>query len=145
MGVAWEHIEEVEMLRSARAQTALPAQDLDRAKAFYRDKLGLQPVEADAENVRYRVGDGTEFNVFRTFGAPSGTHTQMAFIVEDLAGEVKDLKSRGVTFEEYDFPGLKTNDGIAESADGKAAWFKDSEGNLLNIVQLARVPAGRTA
>ena len=133
------------MLKSARAQTALPAQDLDRAKAFYRDKLGLQPLEEDAGNVRYRVGDGTEFNVFRTMGAPSGTHTQMAFIVEDVVGEVKDLKSRGVTFEEYDYPELKTRDGIAEGGGAKVAWFKDSEGNLLNIVQPARVPAGRTA
>jgi len=133
------------MLKSARAQTALPAQDLDRAKAFYRDKLGLQPLEEDAGNVRYRVGDGTEFNVFRTMGAPSGTHTQMAFIVEDIVGEVKDLKSRGVTFEEYDYPELKTKDGIAEGGGAKVAWFKDSEGNLLNIVQPARVPAGRTA
>jgi len=132
------------MLNSARAQTALPAQDLDRAKAFYRDKLGLQPLEEDAGNVRYRVGDGTEFNVFRTMGAPSGTHTQMAFIVEDIVGEVKDLKSRGVTFEEYDYPELKTKDGIAEGGGAKVAWFKDSEGNLLNIVQPARVPAGRT-
>ena len=133
------------MLKSARAQTALPAQDLDRAKAFYRDKLGLQPLEEDAGNVRYRVGDGTEFNVFRTMGAPSGTHTQMAFIVEDIVGEVKDLKSRGVTFEEYDYPELKTKDGIAEGGGAKVAWFKDSEGNLLNIVQPARVPASRTA
>jgi catechol 2,3-dioxygenase-like lactoylglutathione lyase family enzyme len=141
-----EHIEEVGvMLTTARAQTALPAQDLQRAKAFYRDKLGLKPFEEDAENVRFRVGDGSEFNVFRTMGAPSGTHTQMAFLVEDIAGEVKDLKSRGVTFEEYDFPGLKTIDSIADAGGAKAAWFKDSEGNLLNIVQLARVPAGRSA
>jgi catechol 2,3-dioxygenase-like lactoylglutathione lyase family enzyme len=134
------------MLKSARAETALPAQDLDRAKAFYRDQLGLQPVDDDAGNVRFRVGDGTQFNVFRTMGAPSGTHTQMAFIVEDIAGEVKDLKSRGVRFEEYDYPELKTKNSIADGPDGsQAAWFKDSEGNLLNIVQPARVPATRTA
>ncbi|TMC26568.1 MAG: VOC family protein [Chloroflexi bacterium] len=133
------------MLKGARAQTALPAQDLDRAKAFYRDKLGLEPFDEDAGNVRFRVAGGNEFNVFRTMGAPSGTHTQMAFIVEDIVGEVKELKSRGVTFEEYDFPGLKTKDGIAEGGDARVAWFKDSEGNLLNIVQPARVPAGRTA
>lgn len=133
------------MLTSARVSAALPAQDLDRARAFYRDKLGLQPSEDDGSNVRFRVGDGTEFNVFRTMGAPSGTHTQMAFVVGDIAGEVKDLKSRGVTFEEYDFPGLKTRDSIAQADDGaQAAWFKDSEGNLLNIVQPAPVPAGRT-
>ena len=133
------------MLKNARVGTALPAQDFERAKAFYRDRLGLEPFEDDGSNARYRVADGTEFNVFRTMGAPSGTHTQMAFVVEDIAGEVKDLKSRGVTFEEYDFPGLKTEDSIADGPDGaKAAWFKDSEGNLLNIVQPAPVPARRT-
>jgi len=133
------------MLTSAHVNAALPAQDLDRAKAFYRDKLGLQPFEDDGSNVRFRVADGSEFNVFRTSGAPSGTHTQMAFVVEDIAGEVKDLKSRGVAFEDYDFPGLKTKDSIAEAGDAKAAWFKDSEGNMLSIVQRARVAAGKSA
>ncbi len=133
------------MLKNARAQAALPAQDLSRAKAFYREKLGLQPFEEDANNARYQLGDGTQFNVFRTGGAPSGTHTQMAFLVEDLAAEVRDLKSRGVKFEEYDFPGLKTVDSIAEAEDGsKAAWFVDSEGNMLGIIQPVRVAAGRT-
>jgi predicted enzyme related to lactoylglutathione lyase len=134
------------MLTRSRVNAALPAQDLDRAKAFYQDKLGLQPFEDDGNNVRYRVADGTEFNVFRTMGTPSGTHTQIAFVVQDIAGEVKDLKSRGVSFEEYDFPNLKTKDSIADGPEGsKAAWFKDSEGNMLSIVQPARVPAGRTA
>ena len=133
------------MLKNARAQAALPAQDLSRAKEFYREKLGLQPFEEDANNVRYQLGGGTQFNVFRTGGAPSGTHTQMAFLVEDLAAEVRDLKSRGVKFEEYDFPGLKTVDSIAEAEDGsKAAWFVDSEGNMLGIIQPVRVAAGRT-
>jgi len=134
------------MLKSARAQAALPAQDLSRAKAFYREKLGLQPFEEDANNVRYQLGDGTLFNVFRSGGAPSGTHTQMAFLVEDIVAEVQDLKSRGVKFEEYDFPGLKTVDSIAAAEDGsKAAWFIDSEGNVLGIVQPVRVAAGRPA
>jgi predicted enzyme related to lactoylglutathione lyase len=134
------------MLTRSRVDAALPAQDIDRAKAFYKDKLGLQPFEDDGLNVRYRVADDTEFTVFRTMGSPSGTHTQMAFIVQDIAGEVKDLKSKGVTFEEYDFPSLKTKNSIADGPDGsKAAWFKDSEGNMLSIVQPARVPAGRTA
>ena len=133
------------MLTNARVNAALPAQDLDRARAFYRDKLGLRPFEDDGSNVRFRVADGTEFNVFRTMGTPSGSHTQMAFVVEDIVGEVKDLKSRGVKFEEYDSPGLKTIGSIAEAGDARAAWFKDSEGNMLAIVQPVRVTAGRTA
>lgn len=134
------------MLKNASAQAALPALDLNRAKAFYGEKLGLQPFEEDANNVRYQLGDGTQFNVFRTGGAPSGTHTQMAFLVEDLVAEVRDLKSRGVKFEEYDLPGLKTVDSIADAEDGsKAAWFIDSEGNVLGVVQPVRVAAGRPA
>lgn len=133
------------MLKNAIAQAALPAQDLNRAKAFYEDKLGLQPVQQDADNVRYQLRDGTEFNVFRTGGAPSGTHTQMAFLVEDIVAEVRDLKSKGLKFEEYDFPGLRTKDSIADAPDGsKAAWFKDSEGNMLGIVQPVRIAAART-
>jgi predicted enzyme related to lactoylglutathione lyase len=134
------------MLKNAIAQTALPAQDLKRAKAFYGEKLGLQPFEEDADNVRYQLEDGTQFNVFRTGGAPSGTHTQMAFLVADVVAEVRDLKSRGVKFEEYDFPGLKTKDSIADGPDGsKASWFKDSEGNMMAVVQPARVAASRPA
>jgi predicted enzyme related to lactoylglutathione lyase len=134
------------MLKNARAQAALPAQDMKRAKAFYGEKLGLQPFEEDANNMRYQLRDSTQFNVFRTGGAPSGTHTQMGFLVEDIVGEVRDLKSSGVKFEEYDLPGLKTKDSIADAPDGsKASWFKDSEGNVLGIVQPARVAAGRPA
>jgi len=133
------------MLKNARAQASLPAQDLDRAKAFYKDKLGLQPEEDSSDNLRYRAGDGTEFNVYRTGNRSSGTHTQLAFIVQDAVAEVKDLKSRGVKFEEYDFPGLKTVDSIADAGDSKAAWFKDSEGNTIGIIQPVRVAAGRSA
>lgn len=128
------------MLKTARVVTGLPAQDMERAKAFYKDKLGLMPADGDANNAFYRFPDGTEFDLFKTLGSPSGTHTQMTFVVEDVPGEVRDLKSRGVRFEEYDFPGLKTVDSVAEAEGARVAWFKDSEGNLLNIVQLARVP-----
>lgn len=133
------------MLKNARAYASLPAQDLDRAKAFYAEKLGLQPYEADAGNARYRLGGDTEFNIYQTGNTPSGTHTQMAFIVEDIVTEVNGLKSKGVKLEEYDFPGLKTKDGIAEAGDARAAWFKDSEGNVLGVIQPVRVAAGRTA
>jgi catechol 2,3-dioxygenase-like lactoylglutathione lyase family enzyme len=133
------------MLKDARAQASLPAKDLDRAKAFYKDKLGLEPYQNDGDNMLYRAGDGTGFSVYRTGGTASGTHTQIGFFVDNVVAEVKDLKSRGVKFEEYDFPGLKTVDGIAETSDAKAAWFKDSEGNIIGLVQLVRVPTGTSA
>ncbi len=68
-------------------------------------------------------------------GAASGAHTQVGFRVDDIEAEVGQLRDKGVVFEEYDFPGLKTENGIAQIGPGRSAWFKDSEGNLIAIVQ----------
>jgi len=131
------------MLRDSDIATRLPAQDLERAKAFYAEKLGLQPVEERPGGVRYECRSG-RFSLFESSGRSSGTHTQMAFEVDDIEAVVGDLRSRGVTFEDVDVPGLRTVDGIADvegnypSAGGigeRAAWFRDSEGNLLGIGQ----------
>jgi catechol 2,3-dioxygenase-like lactoylglutathione lyase family enzyme len=130
------------MLNSAKVATRIPAQDLERARAFYSEKLGLEPVEDRDGGLLYRSGAG-EFGVFASTGAPSGEHTQMAFEVEDIEATVMELRGRGVVFEEYALPGLRTKNGIAE-IDGnypskgtgeRAAWFRDSEGNLLGIAQ----------
>jgi catechol 2,3-dioxygenase-like lactoylglutathione lyase family enzyme len=110
----------------------IPARDLERAKIFYADKLGLKPDEERPEGLRYRCGDG-EFLLFESSGEPSGVHTQLGWHVDDVEATVAELRANGVVFEEYDLPGLKTVDGIAEIAGGKGAWFKDSEGNLLAI------------
>ena len=121
------------MFKPLRAAAALPAQDLERAKAFYRDKLGLTPSQDDPSGVMYAMAAGTGFGVFPSSGKPSGTHTQMGIEVEDVEGAVKDLQAKGVKFEEYDTPGLKTVNGIANIGGSKLAWFKDSEGNLIVI------------
>ena len=130
------------MLKNGRVATRLPAQDLNRARAFYADKLGLHPFEEREGGLRY-VGAAGEFALFESAGAASGSHTQMGWEVEDIEATVADLRSRGVIFEEYDVPGLKTVDGIAD-IDGnypskgtgeRGAWFRDSEGNLLGIGQ----------
>jgi catechol 2,3-dioxygenase-like lactoylglutathione lyase family enzyme len=129
------------MFEDAKVATRLPAQDLDRARAFYFEKLGLEPAEERPGGLLYRVG-GTEFGLFESAGEPSGAHTQMAWEVDDIDGVVAELRGRGVVFEEYDVPGLTTVDGIAEvegnypSKGGKgerAAWFRDSEGNMLGM------------
>jgi catechol 2,3-dioxygenase-like lactoylglutathione lyase family enzyme len=132
------------MLKRARATAALPTKDLARAKAFYTQKLGLTPGEETPAGVRYELGGGTEVLVFESSGAPSGTHTQISFDVEDIAATVKDLKARGIKFEEYNTPGLKTVDGIAQIGPIKAAWFKDTEGNVLAVGQIVRVKASTT-
>jgi len=126
--------------------TRLPAQDLERARRFYATKLGLEPIEERPGGLLYRCRNG-EFALFQSAGAPSGDHTQMAWEVDDIDATVRELRDRGVVFEEYDFPGLTTRDGIAEvegnypskGAVGEAAaWFRDSEGNLLGIGQPIR-------
>jgi catechol 2,3-dioxygenase-like lactoylglutathione lyase family enzyme len=113
------------MLRSAKVATRLPAQDLERAKAFYSEKLGLDPVEERPGGLLYRCG-GAEF--------------------DDIEATVAELRERGVVFEEYDLPGLTTVNGIAEIEGNypskgigeRAAWFRDSEGNMLGIGQPTR-------
>jgi catechol 2,3-dioxygenase-like lactoylglutathione lyase family enzyme len=134
------------MLETSDVATRLPAQDLERARAFYAQKLGLQPVEERPGGLRYRCGSGS-FALFTSSGRPAGDHTQMGWEVEDLDATVAALRRRGVVFEEYDLPGLVTVNGIA-SVEGnypsrggvgeKAAWFRDSEGNLLGLGQAIR-------
>jgi predicted enzyme related to lactoylglutathione lyase len=121
------------MFKPLRVAAALPAQDMERAKAFYRDKLGLTPSQEDPSGMMYAMAAGTGFGVFPSSGKPSGTHTQMGIEVEDVEGAVKDLQAKGVKFEEYDVPGLKTVNGIVSMGGSKLAWFKDSEGNLIVI------------
>jgi catechol 2,3-dioxygenase-like lactoylglutathione lyase family enzyme len=130
-------------LRDSKVATRLPAQDLDRARAYYADRLGLEPVDERPGGLLYRVGSG-EFALFLSSGRSSGDHTQMGFEVEDIEATVAELRSRGVVFEDYDTPGLRTRDGLVDiegnypskGASGeRAAWFRDSEGNLLGIGQ----------
>jgi catechol 2,3-dioxygenase-like lactoylglutathione lyase family enzyme len=125
------------MLGDAFLYATVPASDLQRARRFYEEKLGLQPVDDSPEDVFYGGKDGTRILVFASSGAASGTHTQVGLSVADIAAEVAELRARGVVFEEYDEPGLKSVDGIADMGTVKAAWFHDSEGNLLGVVEIA--------
>jgi predicted enzyme related to lactoylglutathione lyase len=132
------------LIERAVVESTIPAQDLQRAKTFYAEMLGLTPSSEERIGLRYRLADGTRFRLFRSGGKASGAHTQMALMVEDLAAAVQELRSRGVNFEEYDSPGLKTTDGIADVGYARAAWFKDSEGNLIGISQPAAAAASPT-
>jgi catechol 2,3-dioxygenase-like lactoylglutathione lyase family enzyme len=133
-------------LDRAAVATRLPAQDLARARRFYAEKLGLEPVEERPGGLRYRCASG-EFVLFQSAGAPSGDHTQMAWEVDEIEAAVRRLRERGVVFEEFDLPGVTTVGGIAEvegnypSKGGigeRGAWFRDSEGNLLGLGQPIR-------
>jgi catechol 2,3-dioxygenase-like lactoylglutathione lyase family enzyme len=130
------------MLRESHVAARIPATDLMRARHFYAEKLRLEPSEERPGGLLYRCSSG-EFALFESSGASSGAFTQMAWQVEDIDAVVETLRGRGVVFEEYEAPGLTTVDGIAEvkgnypsKGSGEcAAWFRDSEGNLLAIGQ----------
>src|SRR5579875_1985011 len=92
-------------LASAQIVAKLPAQDLERARAFYRDTLGLEPVEERTGGLRYVCG-ATEFHLFSSAGRASGASTQMAFEVEDLAATLDALRARGLRLERFEMPGF---------------------------------------
>ena len=122
------------MLDQYDVAATLPAADIDRARAWYEEKLGLKPFEESPAGLRYRSGS-TEFFLYPTQFAGTAQNTLAGWNVDDLEAVVAGLRERGVVFEEYDFPGLKTVNGIAELDGERAAWFKDSEGNTLSVGQ----------
>jgi catechol 2,3-dioxygenase-like lactoylglutathione lyase family enzyme len=125
------------MLSEAKIIPTVPASDLDRARHFYEDKLGLLP-KADVpempDGIIYAVGDGGLL-VYRT-DAPHGENTAAGFLVDDILREMTELREKGITFEDFDMPSLKTENGVAEFSGQKGAWFKDSEGNYLALTQM---------
>jgi catechol 2,3-dioxygenase-like lactoylglutathione lyase family enzyme len=123
------------MLADAPVHPAIPASDLERARRFYRDTLGLKVSMEMEEGVRFDCGAGTQLYIYPTRSAGQAAHTLAAWRVTDLHAEMADLRARGVTFEEYDLPGLQTVDGVAEWGHLRGAWFKDSEGNILGVTQ----------
>jgi predicted enzyme related to lactoylglutathione lyase len=125
------------MLSDARVHATIPATDLERAQRFYAEKLGLTPSQETPGGLWYEGSAGTRFLLYPTQATASGTHTQLGFVVADIDAEVAELKARGAEFEEYDYPDLTTVGSIAQIGPTRAAWLKDSEGNLIGIVQLA--------
>jgi catechol 2,3-dioxygenase-like lactoylglutathione lyase family enzyme len=132
-------------LDRAHVVAKLPAQNLDRARRFYRDRLGLEPVEEREGGLRYVCGT-SEFHIFASSGVASGRSTQLGFEVEDIDEVVADLRARGVEFESFDLGGLEVTDQIVTVPDNypskgtgeRGAFFFDSEGNLLALGQATR-------
>lgn len=113
----------------------LPAQDVERARAFYRDVLGFEPVREHQGHLFYECG-GSSFLVFPSSGSPSGEHDQLGFAVDEVEVTAGELRERGVELETYGAPpGCTFRDGIMDYGAVKAAWFKDSEGNLISVAQ----------
>jgi predicted enzyme related to lactoylglutathione lyase len=123
------------MLQRSPMYSYIPAKDVGRARRFYEDKIGLKPREEIAGCVVYEFGKGTACFLYPTENAGTSKASQAFWQVEDIEREVAELKKRGVKFEEYDMPDMKTKNSIFTGGGAKAAWFKDSEGNILAVIQ----------
>ncbi len=125
------------MLANSPVTPTLPATDLKRARSFYEGKLGLKVAQESDQDATYEAGGGTNIYVWQREPAQATGHTEAAFAVDDIEQEVSALKGKGVEFESYDMPGLTTDENNIASYDGvKVAWFKDTEGNILSLVQM---------
>ena len=123
------------MLQRSPMYAYIPARDMNRARKFYEEKVGLKPKQETAGGVVYEFGEGTSCFLYPTPNAGTSQASQAFWQVADVEREVADLKARGVAFENYDMPGDKSDSGVLTAGGAKAAWFKDSEGNILAIVQ----------
>ena len=124
------------MLKNAEIVPYVPVSDLARARTFYEEKLGLKAKEEyGSQAAIYECGKGTGFFMYKSSGAGTSKASTAFWKVDDVEAEVAALKARGVVFEEYDMPGIKTVNSIATGGGAKTAWFKDSEGNILAVSQ----------
>ena len=123
------------MLQKFPMYAYIPVKDVARARQFYEGKVGLQPKEDIAGGVVYHFGERTAAFLYPTPNAGTSHASQAFWQVDDVEREVAELKSRGVKFEEYDMPDMKGKNSIYTGGGAKAAWFKDSEGNILAVIQ----------
>ena len=123
------------MLKAAPLYSYVPVSDLERARQFYERKLGLGPGRPEGPGLSFACGFGTAYYKYPSPGAGTNQASCAFWKVGDLEAVVAWLKSRGVVFEEYDLPDMKTVDSMFEGGGAKAAWFRDSEGNIMALVQ----------
>lgn len=124
------------MLQKSPMYAYLPAKDVARARQFYEGRLGFVPkVMEEAGGVVYACAGDTACFLYPTPNAGTSQASQAFWEVEDIEREVAELKARGVVFEDYDMEGEKSPSGVVTAGGAKAAWFKDSEGNILAVVQ----------
>ncbi len=123
------------MLADARATAIIPVSDRRRAIEFYTDKLGLRLLEETSQDVLLEAGGGTVVTMYESVGAGQSRHTLAGFMVDDIDAVATALRGKGVEFEEYDLPEIKTVDGIAEMEGERAAWFRDPDGNIIAVAQ----------
>jgi catechol 2,3-dioxygenase-like lactoylglutathione lyase family enzyme len=121
------------MLGEARLAAVVPISDRQQAVDFYAGTLGLREIEQVGFDVVFEAGGGTLLGAYVTDHAGKAGHTLAGFMVDDLDAAMAELRGRGVTFEDYDLPHLKTVDGVGEIEGERGAWFKDPDGNILAI------------
>jgi predicted enzyme related to lactoylglutathione lyase len=123
------------MLSNKAVVTTLPAVDLQRARKFYEEKLGLgSPISSTDSDVTYEAGQGSKIYLYKR-AQTKADHTSFSFVVDDIEKEIKELKEKGVEFEKFDMPGAEMVDNIISQNGVKTAWFKDSEGNILALTE----------
>ncbi len=123
------------MVRNAPIIPYIPVADVARARKFYEEKVGLKPKQEYAGGVIYECGNGSWVFMYPSPGAGTSKASTAFWAVDDVVAEVAELKARGVTFEEYNIPGIKMENSIATGGGAKTAWFKDTEGNILAVSQ----------
>ena len=124
------------MLQESALYAYFPARDLSRARRFYEETLGLVPKSVTNDGVTYEFAGGTAAFLYLTENAGTSRASQAFWSVDDVDREIVDLKKRGVVFEQYDdMPGERSSEGAVTAGGAKAAWFKDSEGNILAIIE----------
>lgn len=123
------------MLQDAPFYAYIPAKDMARARQFYEEKVGLKPAQRSNGGVVYAFGEGTAAFLYPTPNAGTSQASQAFWSVMDVDAEIRALKARGVVFEQYDMPGERSPEGAVTAGGAKAAWFKDSEGNIMALIQ----------
>jgi predicted enzyme related to lactoylglutathione lyase len=123
------------MLRDAEVKAYVPVSDVERGRQFYEGVLELKAVDGNSEGVMFECANHSQFFMYRSEGAGTSQASTLFWDVADVEKEIADLKSRGVTFEHYDTPGMEMTGDIHEGGGAKAAWFKDPDGNILALVQ----------
>jgi catechol-2,3-dioxygenase len=123
------------MLGDHPIDVVLLATDLETSKAFYAGKLGLEVLNESEEAITYKCGGDSQLAVTKSTTGTADEQTQAGWRVDDLASELAELRSRGVEIQEYDMPGLKTVDGVADLGFALMAWIVDPHGNALAIMQ----------
>jgi catechol 2,3-dioxygenase-like lactoylglutathione lyase family enzyme len=123
------------MLAKAEAVPMIAVKDIDRARKFYEDTLGLETKEAMGGEVLEVKSGETVINVYRSEHAGTNKATALTFAVDDIEAEVRDLKDKGIFFEQYDMPGLEKRGDLYVAEGMKTTWFKDPDGNILSLFE----------